>query len=101
MSWPEYLQGYAGLGILQTLSSLIRAARVAGGKQMHLSIEGRKQEEGGPHRGDKFKGNAAFIYLPKSVGQLIASPGYPGRFQAQTPPCVNAAEPFSISQTCI
>lgn len=31
MSWPEYLQGYAGLGILQTLSSLIRAVRVAGG----------------------------------------------------------------------
>lgn len=27
-------------------------------------------------RGDKFKGNAAFIYLPKSVGQLNASPGY-------------------------
>lgn len=32
MSWPEYLQGYAGVGILQALSSLIRAARVAGGK---------------------------------------------------------------------
>ena len=31
MSWPEYLQGYAGLGILQTLSSLLRAAMVAGG----------------------------------------------------------------------
>lgn len=30
MSWPEYLLGYAGLGILQTLSSLIRAARVVG-----------------------------------------------------------------------
>ena len=45
MSWPEYLKGYAGLGILQTLSSLIRAARVVGGKQMHLSIRGRKQDE--------------------------------------------------------
>lgn len=99
MSWPEYLQGYAGLGILQTLSSLIRAARVVGGKQMHLSIEGRKQEEGGLHRGDKFKGNAAFIYLPKSVGQLIASPSYP--FQAQTPHCLNAAEPLPISHACI
>lgn len=65
MSWPEYLQGYAGLGILQTLSNLIRAARVVGGKQMHLSIEGRKQEEGGLHRGDKFKGNA--VYLPAKV----------------------------------
>lgn len=30
MSWPEYLQGYAGLGILQTLFGLIRAARMAG-----------------------------------------------------------------------
>lgn len=30
MSWPEYLQGYAGLGILQSLFSLIRAARMAG-----------------------------------------------------------------------
>lgn len=99
MSWPEYLQGYAGLGILQTLSSLIRAARVAGEKQMHLSIEGRKQEEGGLRRGDKFKGNVAFIYLPMSVGQLIASPGYP--FQAQTLHGLNAAEPFSISHACI
>lgn len=90
MSWPEYLQGYAGLGILQTLSSLIRAVRVAGGgEQMHLSIEGRKQEEGGPHRGDKFKGNTAFIYLPKSFGQLIASPGDPGWFQAQTQRCLS------------
>lgn len=44
---------------------------------MHLSIEGRKQDEGGGlHRGDKLKGNAAFIYLSKSVGQLIATPGY-------------------------
>lgn len=43
MSWPEYLQGYAGLGILQTLTSLIRAARVMVGKQMHLSIEGREK----------------------------------------------------------
>lgn len=51
---------------------------------MHLSIEGGKQEAGGPQRGDKFKGNTAFIYLPKSFGQLIASPGYPGWFQAQT-----------------
>jgi len=30
MTWPEYLQGYAGLGILPTLSSLIRAAGVEG-----------------------------------------------------------------------
>ena len=29
----------------------------------------------GLHRGDKFKGNAAFVYLPKSVGLLIASAG--------------------------
>lgn len=78
-----------------------KGCQSGGGKQMHLSIEGRKQEEGGLHRGDKFKGNAAFIYLPKSVGQLIASPGYSGRFQAQTPHCVNAAEPFPISETCI
>lgn len=61
------------------------------GKQMHLSIEGRKQEKGGLHRGDKFKRNATFICLPKSVGLLIASPGYQGWFQAQTPHCVNAA----------
>lgn len=78
-----------------------KGCQSGGGKQMHLSIEGRKQGEGGLHRGDKFKGNAAFIYLPKSVGQLIASPGYSGRFQAQTPHCVNAAEPFPISETCI
>lgn len=32
MSWPEYLQGYAGLGIFQTLSRLIRAAGAAGGE---------------------------------------------------------------------
>lgn len=63
MSWLEYLQGYAGLGILQTLSSLIRPARgVRGGKQMHLSVEGRKQDEAVLHRGDKFKGNATFLF---------------------------------------
>lgn len=31
MSWPEYLQGYAGPGILQAFFGLIRPARVAGG----------------------------------------------------------------------
>lgn len=45
---------------------------------MHLSIEERKQEQGGLRRGERFKGNATFIYLPKSVGQLIALPGCPG-----------------------
>lgn len=44
---------------------------------MHLSIEGRKQEEGELHGGDNFKGNAVFIYLPVSVGQLIDLSGYP------------------------
>lgn len=47
MAWPEYLQGYAGLGILQTLSSLIRAARAVRGEQMHLSIDGRETGEEG------------------------------------------------------
>lgn len=61
MSWLEYLQGYAGLGILQTLSCLIRPARGVGDKQMHLSVEGRKQDAGVLRRGDKFKGNATFL----------------------------------------
>lgn len=60
----------------------------SGGKQMHLSIQGRKQEA----RCDKFKGNTAFIYLPKSVGQLTALPCYP--FLGQTLHGVNAAELF-------
>lgn len=47
MTWPEYLQGYAGLGILQTLSSLIRAARAVRGEQMHLSIDGKETGEEG------------------------------------------------------
>lgn len=38
---------------------------------MHLSIEGRKQEEGEPHGGDDFKGNTAFINLPMSVGPAM------------------------------
>lgn len=49
---------------------------------MHLSIEGRKQEEEELHGGDKFKGSTAFIYLPMSAGRLIDMPGYP--FQVQT-----------------
>jgi len=76
MSWPEYLKGYAGRGILQTFSSLIRPARAVGGKQMHLSIKGRTQDEGGLHRGDKCKEKAAFVHLSKSVGQLIVTPGF-------------------------
>lgn len=52
-----------------------KGCRSSRGKQMHLSIKGRKQDEGGLHGGDKFKGNTAFIYLPKSVGQLTA-PSY-------------------------
>lgn len=66
---------------------------------MHLSIEGRKQEARRLQRGDKFKGNAAFFYLPKSVGQLIALPCY--SFLGQTLCGVKAAELFPISQTCI
>lgn len=96
MTWPEYLQGYAGLGILQTLSCLIRAGRVVGGTDAPVN---RGKEEGELHGDAGFKGNSAFIYLPISVGQLIDPLGYP--FQVQTPHFVNAVEPFSISQTCI
>lgn len=45
---------------------------------MHLSIEGRKQDGGRLHRGDKFKGNTEFIiclsqlesYLPCLVTEV-------------------------------
>ena len=47
MSWPEYLQGYAGLGILQTLSSLIRAVRVAGGGGTDAPVNRGKETGGG------------------------------------------------------
>lgn len=40
---------------------------------MHLSIEGRKHEEGRLLEGDEFKGDPPFIYLPKTAGQLTAS----------------------------
>lgn len=70
-----------------------------GGAQMHLSIEGRKQEEGGPQRGDTFQWNTVFIYLPKSFGQLITSPGCP--FQTHSTHRVSAAELFPSSQTLI
>lgn len=43
------------------------------GKQMHLSIEGRKHEEGRLFKGDEFKGDPPFIYLPKTAGRLTAS----------------------------
>lgn len=76
MSWPECLRGYASLGILQTISSLIWT--VSGrGKQMHLSIEGREQGEGGLHKFEMTSlKETLFIHLPKSVGQLTASPSY-------------------------
>lgn len=67
---------------------------------MHLSIEDSQEEEGGLHRGETFKGNTAFIYLPMLVGQITALHGYPGGFQAQTPHGENAAAPFPISLTC-
>lgn len=39
-------------------------------KQMHLSIEGRKLEEGGWDGGVSLKGNTVFIYLPKRICRL-------------------------------
>lgn len=41
-----------------------KGCQSGGGKQMHLSIEGWKQEEGGLHRGDKLK---CGVYLPAKV----------------------------------
>lgn len=71
MSWPEYLQGSAGLGILQALSSHIRAALLlTGKKQMHLSIGGRKLEEGWWYGGVSLKGIVVFIYLLKRIGRF-------------------------------
>lgn len=47
MSWPEYLQGYAGLGILQTPSSLIRPARVVGENRRTCQWrEGNRRQDG-------------------------------------------------------
>lgn len=67
-------QGYACPGIFQTLSSLIRAAWTnRRGKQMHLSIEARKHEAGRLLKGEEFKGNPPFIYLPKTAGRQTAS----------------------------
>lgn len=77
-----------------------KGCRSGRGKQMYLSIEGRKQEKGGQPRGDMFKRNAAFIFLPKSVGLLIASPGYhAGRMLHLT--CISYISSAERNNTCI
>lgn len=63
---------------------------------MHLSIDGRKQKGGGVTQ--RWQGNAAFIYLPKSVEQLTTWPGY--AFLGQTPHC-ECFWAVSHFQTCI
>lgn len=54
------------------------------GKQMHLSIEARKHEAGWLLKGEEFKGNPPFIYLPKTAGQLTASISHQHGFKHKT-----------------
>lgn len=51
------------------------------GKQMHLSIEARKHEAGRLLKGEEFKRNPPFIYLPKTAGRLTASISHQRRFK--------------------
>ena len=87
MTWPEYLQGYAGLGILLTPLQPYKGCQSSGGKQMHLSIEGRKQGQGELHGGDKKDGSLTYLLT------LF-------EYKDHTD-CMNTTESFTISQTCV
>lgn len=97
MSW---LQMPAGLCLSRHLPDPLQPYKGClnrRGKQMHLSIEAWKHEAGRLLKGEEFKGNLPFIYLPKTAGQLTTLISHRHGFEHTKALCVNAPQPSLIS----